>query len=136
MNKPKIQVARQMTKIHDTLPTNLNNLAPVYETPGRNWRFQWDPQCHASNTYASRPPLKHRHRKVAVSREGRATLSIERRATLSDKKRKANRNVRISKVYLFTQDEMMRMMNTLQIEDCIRGIIPFWYVRPCQSAKP
>ena len=81
-------------------PTRLKNLTPLFRTSERSWRCQWNQQCCALHKYASRLP-RHRRTKLQCQKEGgrRPLLGNERRGTFSDEKRKANRSVRISKVY-------------------------------------
>ena len=69
-DKPKIQVARQMMKIHDTLPTNLNNLAPENETPERNLEVPVGPAM---------PCVKHLRIPTAAKAPTQKSCSVKRR---------------------------------------------------------
>ena len=61
-------------------PTKLKNLASLFRTPERRWRFQWNQQCHDLHEYAS-PPPRQRCRKLQCQK---STVGGERPLALSD----------------------------------------------------
>ena len=97
MNEPKIPAARQMKKNHDFFPDD----AEEFDAVVQNARKKMEIPVELAMPCVTRvriPTAKAPTQKVAVSKEGEGTRSIERRATLSDKKRKANKSVRIPEV--------------------------------------
>ena len=117
IDKNMLQAARQKRKIRDIFVDEIEEFDAE-----RSWRFQRNQQCHA---FTRTHPLPPRHQRRTLQCQGRRkeTPSTERRATFSDKKRKANKSVRIPKVKDVTEGDIIRMEITLQVEDFIHGII-------------
>ena len=57
---PRTQAARQMRKNTIFFQTTSKSLTPLFRTPERSWRFQWDTLCHALRKRASRMPSQRR----------------------------------------------------------------------------
>ena len=85
--EPKRNAARQKRKITTFIMTKLKNLTQLFKTPEENWRFQWNPQCHASHEKGS-PPPRLRHRKLQCQKKAGETLALsEGRLSLRKRER-------------------------------------------------
>ena len=84
----------------------------------------------------------HHHRqktptqKVAVSKNRVETSSIERRATFSDKKRRANKSVRVQKVSFFHKTRIQSHEDHVAGRGFHSWHHCFWYTLLCRQAKP
>ena len=82
------------------------------------------------------PTAKALTQKTAVPKEagGRPVELGEGLLSLTISERKQTRSN--PKGAFFTEDEIINLRNTCQMDDLTRGIITIWYTRQCRSAKP
>ena len=98
IENPKYKLHARRGTITIFFSKKLKNLTPFFRPPARNWKFQWNMQCHGMRYTNAHPHHQNTDAESCIVKRRRGeTSSVE----LFDKKIKPNRSVRIRRKVVF-----------------------------------